>query len=64
MGFGGHVERADTFDHLKTDDLRQASVVMAGMLVTAANSDKTLPRFPVPTQPTPYDPFKYKDPTD
>lgn len=36
-----------------------SSVVMAGMLVTAANSDKTL-RFPVPTQPTPYNPFKYK----
>lgn len=59
-----HHSNADTFDHLKADDLRQASVVMAGMLVTAANSDKTLPRFPVPTQPTPYDPFKYKDPND
>jgi len=59
-----HHSSADTFDHLKADDLRQASVVMAGMLVTAANSDKTLPRFPVPTQPTPYNPFKYKDPND
>jgi carboxypeptidase Q len=59
-----HHSSADTFDHLKADDLRQASVVMAGVLVAAANSDKTLPRFPVPTQPSPYNPFKYKDPNE
>lgn len=57
-----HHSSADTFDHLKADDLRQASVVMAGMLFASANSDKTLPRFPVPTSPAPYDPFKYQDP--
>lgn len=57
-----HHSSADTFDHLKADDLRQASVVMAGMLLASANSDKVLPRFPVPSQPAPYDPFQYKDP--
>lgn len=59
-----HHSDADTFDHLKADDLRQASVVMAGVLLSAANSDKVLPRFPVPTQPAPYNPFKYKNPND
>jgi hypothetical protein len=59
-----HHSSADTYDHLKAEDLRQASVVMAGMLLASANSDKTLPRFPVPNQPTPYDPFKYKDPNE
>ncbi len=59
-----HHTSADTFDHLKADDLRQASVVMAGVLLASANSDKTLPRFPLPTQPAPADPFKYKDPNE
>jgi hypothetical protein len=59
-----HHSSADTYDHLKAQELRQASVVMAGMLLASANSDKTLPRFPVPNQPTPYDPFKYKDPNE
>ena len=59
-----HHSSADTFDHLKAEDLRQASVVMAGMLLESANSDKTLPRFPVPTEPSAYDPFKYKDPEE
>src|SRR3546814_11021793 len=51
-----HHSSADTFDHLKAEDLRQASVVMAGVLLASANSDKTLPRFPVPSQPTPFAP--------
>lgn len=59
-----HHSSADTYDHLKAEDLRQASVVMAGMLLASANSDKTLPRFPVPSQPSAYDPFKYKDPNE
>jgi hypothetical protein len=57
-----HHSSLDTFDHLKAGDLRQASVVMAGMLLAAANSDKELPRPPLPTQPLPTDPFAYQDP--
>ena len=59
-----HHTSIDTFDHLKAADLRQASVVMAGMLLAAANSDKELPRPPLPTQPVPTDPFKYEYPKD
>ena len=57
-----HHSSMDTVDHLKADDLRQAAVVMAGVLWAAANSDKELPRGPVPTQPLPTDPFKYDYP--
>jgi hypothetical protein len=54
-----HHTSADTFDHLKADDMRQASTVLAGVLVSAANSDKTLPRPPLPTEPAVTDPFAY-----
>jgi carboxypeptidase Q len=57
-----HHSSIDTLDHMKLDDLRQAAVVMAGMLWSAANSDKELPRPPMPTQPTPSNPFKYEYP--
>jgi hypothetical protein len=53
-----HHSNIDTLDHLRFDDLRQASVVLAGVLLEAANSDKELPRPPMPTQPSPTDPFK------
>ena len=53
-----HHTNLDTLDHMKAEDLRQAAVVLAGMLLAAANSDKELPRPPLPTQPTPTDPFK------
>lgn len=59
-----HHSNADTFDHLKAEDLRQASVVMAGMLWQSANSAKTLPRQPLPVQPVVTDPFKVKDPDE
>ncbi|RIX27306.1 M20/M25/M40 family metallo-hydrolase [Sphingomonas edaphi] len=59
-----HHTNIDTFDHLKAADLRQASVVMAGMLLAAANSDKELPRPPLPSKPLPTDPFKYDYPKD
>ena len=36
-----HHSSVDTFDHLKAQDLRQASVVLAGVLLQAANSAKT-----------------------
>ncbi len=57
-----HHSNLDTLDHLRPDDLRQAAVVMAGMLLAAANSDKELPRPPLPTQPTATDPFRYEYP--
>jgi hypothetical protein len=59
-----HHSSIDTFDHLKAEDLREASVVLAGVLLEAANSAKTLPRMPVPTKPVPSQPFKYEDPDD
>ena len=57
-----HHSSIDTLDHVRGDDLRQASVVLAGVLLEAANSDKELPRPPLPTQPAPTDPFKYDYP--
>jgi len=57
-----HHSSIDTLDHLRADDLRQASVVLAGVLLEAANSDKELPRPPMPRQPLPSDPFKYDYP--
>ncbi len=58
-----HHSNLDTVDHMRADDMRQASVVMAGMLWQAANSDKELPRAVLPTQPAPTDPFKVRDPS-
>ena len=59
-----HHSGIDTFDHLKAEDLREASVVLAGLLLESANSAKTLPRMGLPTTPTPTTPFKYDDPAD
>jgi hypothetical protein len=59
-----HHSSIDTFDHLKAEDLRQASVVLAGLLFESASSAKTLPRMPLPTQGSPTAPFKYDDPDD
>ena len=59
-----HHSSIDTFDHLKAEDLRQAAVVIAGLLLESANSAKVLPRMPLPTQGTPTNPFKYDDPND
>ena len=52
-----HHTSIDSYDHLKPEDLRQAAVVLAGLLLAAANSDEPLPRMPMPTRPTPTDPF-------
>jgi hypothetical protein len=59
-----HHTSIDTFDHLKAADMRQASVVLAGLLLQAANSAKTLPRMPVPTRGVSTQPFRYDDPDD
>jgi hypothetical protein len=64
LDYGSRVHHSsiDTLDHLRPDDLRQAAVVLAGVLLQAANSDKELPRPPLPSQPLPTDPFKYEYP--
>lgn len=58
-----HHSDLDTYDHLRANDLRQAAVVLAGVLLEAANSDEVLPRKSLPTQPGVTDPFKYREPT-
>jgi carboxypeptidase Q len=57
-----HHTDLDTFDHLRAEDLRQAAVVLATVLMDAASSDKALPRKALPTQPSVTDPFHYPDP--
>ena len=57
-----HHSSVDTFDHLRADDLRQAAVVLAGVLAAAADSTRTLPRMPTPTSAPPTNPFRYDDP--
>ncbi len=56
-----HHANIDTYDHLKAEDLRQASVILASVLLNAANRAEPLPRMPVPTKPRPTDPFEYPD---
>jgi Zn-dependent M28 family amino/carboxypeptidase len=58
-----HHTDLDTFDHLRPQDLRQAAVVLATVLVAAANSEKPLPHKTLPTQPAVTDPFQYPDPS-
>lgn len=57
-----HHTSIDTYDHLKAEDMRQAAVILASLLLSAANADEPLPRMPLPRQPRPTDPFEY--PTD
>lgn len=57
-----HHTDLDLFDHLRIDDLRQAAVVLAVILVDAANFEVPLPRKTLPTAPRPVDPFRYSEP--
>jgi hypothetical protein len=57
-----HHTDLDVFDHLRPQDLRQASVVLATVLMAAASTEKPLPRKVLPTQPAVTDPFAYPDP--
>jgi len=54
-----HHTSIDSYDHLRAEDLRQAAVILASFLLNAANSDEPLPRMPLPTRPTPSDPFAF-----
>lgn len=57
-----HHTNLDTFDHLRAQDLRQAAVIMAAVLMDAASSEKPLPGNVLPTQPTQANPFSTPDP--
>lgn len=57
-----HHSSVDTFDHLKKDDLRQAAIVLAGLLIETANRPDALPRNPLPAKPNLSDPFAYPAP--
>jgi carboxypeptidase Q len=59
-----HHRAIDTYDHLKAADMRQGSIILASVLLSAANADKALPRPPLPTQPAVTDPFAYSDDDD
>jgi len=58
-----HHTDIDTFDHLRADDLRQAAVVLATVLLDAANSDAPLGHKALPTQRRDSDPFRYPEPS-
>jgi len=57
-----HHTDLDTYDHLRIDDMKEGAVVLASVLLEAADADKPLPRKPVPTEPKLTDPFAYPDP--
>ena len=59
-----HHSSVDSYDHLRANDLRQASAVLAGVLLAAANADKTVPANVLPILPEDSDPFRYKDPNE
>ena len=59
-----HHSSLDSYDHLKIDDLKQASVILASMLWMAAERDEPLPRGPVPRKPSETNPFSYDTPDD
>ncbi len=57
-----HHTDVDTYDHLRAEDLRQAAVILATMLLSAANADQPLPAAPLPTQPVDSDPLPLQGP--
>lgn len=59
-----HHSDVDTFDHLRPQDLRQAAAVMASVLLSAANSDKVIPKNVLPSEPKPTNPFEYDNPEE
>jgi Zn-dependent M28 family amino/carboxypeptidase len=59
-----HHTSVDTFDHLKADDMRQGAMVLAHVLLSAANAERPLPRPPLPTEPVVTNPWAYSDSDD
>jgi Zn-dependent M28 family amino/carboxypeptidase len=58
-----HHSNLDTYDHLRIEDLKQASVILATLVLDAANSARPMPRRTLPTQPGVTDPFSYREPS-
>lgn len=56
-----HHTSIDTFDHLQAADMRQAAVILASMLLNAANADQPLPKPPFPTEPKVTDPYAWPE---
>ena len=52
-----HHTSIDTYDHLKGPDMRQNAIILASILLSAANAERPLPRPPLPTQPVATDPY-------
>ncbi len=57
-----HHTDLDTYDHLRIEDMKQGAVVLASVLIAAADADKPLPRKLMPTQPKVTEPFAYPEP--
>ncbi|WP_298810408.1 M20/M25/M40 family metallo-hydrolase [uncultured Sphingomonas sp.] len=51
-----HHTTLDSADHLRAADLRQAAVILASLLVEAANAEQPLPRRALPSAPDGYRP--------
>jgi hypothetical protein len=47
-----HHTHIDSFDHVVENDLKQASVILAGFLYNAAMAENKMPRKPMPTEPS------------
>lgn len=58
-----HHTSIDTYDHLRAEDLRQAAVILASVLLSAADADKPIPAATLPTEPVDNEPFRYRDPS-
>lgn len=58
-----HHTDLDSFDHLRPEDLRQAAVIMAAVLLDAADAGSAMPRKVLPTAPRATDPFRYAEPS-
>jgi Zn-dependent M28 family amino/carboxypeptidase len=56
-----HHTSADSYDHLKIADLKQAAVIMSSFLWLAAEREEPLPRMPVMREPADTDPFAYDE---
>ena len=59
-----HHSSMDSYDHLRIDDLKQSSVIIASMLWMSAQRDEALPRLPAQRKPEVTDPFDYDDPNE
>jgi hypothetical protein len=56
-----HHTSADSYDHLKIADLKQAAVIMSSFLWQAAEREEALPRMPVMREPADTNPFEYDE---